>query len=185
LKSNIQTSRLELRTCIPSDAQFLLEFYTYNKEHLQEWEPIRNKEFYTYEYHLNQINLRKNYCFLLFKKGNNHSILGIINISNISRGVFLNCNIGYKLDKNETGNGYMKEGLDAIIHFIFNELKLHRIEANVIPKNKSSIKVLESLHFRNEGLAKDLLKINGKWEDHFRYALLNDSISSFELTFLF
>ena len=57
---------------------------------------------------------------------------------------------------------------------MFNDYKLHRIEANVMPKNKASLKVLKKLGFHEEGLAYNYLKINGKWEDHVYLALLDN-----------
>ena len=103
-----------------------------------------------------------------------------IGISNITEGVFQNCYIGYKLDFREIGKGYMKESLKRIIKYIFEELGLHRIEANIIPGNERSINLIEKIGFRREGLAKKLLKINGVWEDHYRYAILNDEMIATE-----
>ena len=59
---------------------------------------------------------------------------------------------------------------------IFNEMNLHRIEANIMPKNKRSIRVVEKLGFCNEGLSRNYLKICGKWEDHIHMVLLNDKV---------
>jgi [ribosomal protein S5]-alanine N-acetyltransferase len=59
---------------------------------------------------------------------------------------------------------------------MFQELGLHRIEANIMPKNKRSLRVVEKLGFYNEGLAYKYLKINGKWEDHIHMVLLNDKV---------
>lgn len=61
-------------------------------------------------------------------------------------------------------------------NIIFDDMKLHRIEANIMPKNKQSLKVVEKLGFYDEGLAYKYLKINGKWEDHIHMVLLNNKI---------
>ncbi|WP_278244288.1 GNAT family N-acetyltransferase [Caldisalinibacter kiritimatiensis] len=92
------------------------------------------------------------------------------------RGPFLSCFLGYKLDKDEVNKGYMTEALKMGIDIAFNELKLHRIEANIMPKNEASLRIVKKLGFYEEGVAKKYLKINGKWEDHIHMVLLNEDI---------
>ncbi|CZS09951.1 ribosomal-protein-S5-alanine N-acetyltransferase [Clostridioides difficile] len=92
------------------------------------------------------------------------------------RGVFLSCYLGYKLDQDEINQGYMTEAIQKGIDIIFNEYGLHRIEANVMPKNQRSLRVTEKLGFYNEGIAQKYLKINGIWEDHVHMVLLNDKV---------
>ena len=67
----------------------------------------------------------------------------------------------------------MIEALRAAIVIIFKELKLHRIEANIMPRNRHSMNLVKKLGFEYEGLAKKYLKINGKWEDHIHMTILN------------
>ena len=59
---------------------------------------------------------------------------------------------------------------------MFNEFELHRIEANIMPKNIRSFTVVEKLGFYNEGMALKYLNINGIWEDHIHMVLLNDKV---------
>ena len=70
----------------------------------------------------------------------------------------------------------MTEALHAAIVIVFKEIKLHRIEANIMPHNKPSIDLVKRLGFEYGGLAKKYLKINGKWEDHIHMTILNDEI---------
>ncbi|EOD01178.1 Ribosomal-protein-S5p-alanine acetyltransferase [Caldisalinibacter kiritimatiensis] len=70
----------------------------------------------------------------------------------------------------------MTEALKMGIDIAFNELKLHRIEANIMPKNEASLRIVKKLGFYEEGVAKKYLKINGKWEDHIHMVLLNEDI---------
>lgn len=70
------------------------------------------------------------------------------------------------------------EALKAAIRYIFEEWKLHRIEANIIPRNAASIRVIEKLGFEREGYCRKYLKINGIWEDHYSYALLNKAVET-------
>jgi len=103
-------------------------------------------------------------------------VLGSIALNNIVRGAFQSCHLGYKMDQNNINKGYMTEGLEKVIDYAFNVLKLHRIEANIMPHNAASLRVVEKLGFYNEGLAKKYLKINGRWEDHIHMVLLNESL---------
>lgn len=103
-------------------------------------------------------------------------IWGDINFSNIVRGIFQSCHLGYKIDENLRGQGYIVEALNAAINYMFEVEQLHRIEANIMPYNKASIRVVEKLNFTCEGLSRKYLKINGVWEDHLRYVLWNDQV---------
>jgi ribosomal-protein-alanine N-acetyltransferase len=68
----------------------------------------------------------------------------------------------------------MKEGLQLVIDCSFDELRLHRLEANIQPSNERSIALVRRLGFRMEGLSRRYLKIGGRWRDHERWALLAD-----------
>ena len=68
--------------------------------------------------------------------------------------------------------GYMTAAVRAVIPFVFDSLELHRLEAACLPANVASIKLLERTGFTREGIARRYLKINGVWQDHLLYALL-------------
>lgn len=110
--------------------------------------------------------------FWIFLKDSDE-ILGTVSFTNIIRGVLKSCYLGYKISQDHTGKGYMSEAVAAAITYAFKSLKLHRIEANIMPKNVASLKLIQNLGFEEEGLSKSYLKINGQWEDHYRFALLN------------
>lgn len=79
------------------------------------------------------------------------------------------------------GSGGSKPGLHdgslaRVIRYAFDELRLHRIEANIMPRNSASLKMVEKLGFSSEGLARKYLKINGIWEDHIHMVLLNEAV---------
>jgi len=59
----------------------------------------------------------------------------------------------------------------VLTRFAFEELRLHRVQIAVIPRNARSRRVMEKLHYREEGVARRYLEINGVWEDHVRYAI--------------
>lgn len=178
-----ETERLMLKVLDESYAEVVLDYYLRNKDFLAQWEPSRGEGFYTKQYHEEQ--LRKDLSGIqndnslrlwIFKKQDESRTIGTIAFNNIVWGAFLSCFLGYKLDKDEINKGYMTEAIKKGIDIMFNEYGLHRIEANIIPRNTPSLRVAEKLGFYNEGLAYKYLKINGKWEDHIHMVLLNDNI---------
>ncbi|MGF7056433.1 GNAT family N-acetyltransferase [Brassicibacter mesophilus] len=178
-----ETERLILKVVDKSYAELVVDYYLRNKSFLEEWEPIKDEDFYTKQYQEEQLDkesstIENNSSLRLwvFKNENENKVIGSIGFNNIVRGVFLSCHLGYKLDKDEINKGYITEAIRKGIEIMFIEFGLHRIEANIMPRNKRSLRVVEKLGFYNEGLAYKYLKINGKWEDHIHMVLLNDKV---------
>lgn len=183
MKRVYETDRLMLRILNEDSSPQVLDYYIRNKDFLEEWELKRPKEFYTLEAQASQLrNEFKDFeekralRLWIFKKDDKeeNKAIGLIAFNNIVWGAFLSCFLGYKLDKDEINKGYVTEALKKGIEIAFSEYKLHRIEANIMPKNARSLRVVEKLGFYNEGLAHKYLRINGKWEDHIHMVLLNE-----------
>ena len=143
-----------------------------NKLYLQPWEPLWSINELERSSFVKRVRMFERlshndqaYSFLIFKS-DNEGFIGEINISNVQRGIIQSCTIGYWIAKDCEGKGMMSESLELIKEFIFNELKLHRIEAACLPHNMPSLKVLLKNGFIKEGTARKLLKINDKWQDH-------------------
>jgi len=98
-------------------------------------------------------------------------ILGSVGISNVVRGAFQSCTLGYWIGAEHARNGYMTEALALTLHYCFRVLRLHRVEANIIPKNLPSTSLVRRLGFRDEGLARRYLRINLRWQDHTRWGM--------------
>ena len=96
---------------------------------------------------------------------------GEVNLSSIRRGPLQMGDIGYWIDQDQAGNGYMPESVVVLFRFAFEELGLHRLEIDIIPRNSRSRRVVEKLGLRQEGLAERLVEINGVWEDHLIFAV--------------
>ncbi|HRH44348.1 MAG TPA: GNAT family protein [Pyrinomonadaceae bacterium] len=112
-----------------------------------------------------------NECFVICQNVDN-TIVGAINLTQIFRKAFQNAYLGYSLGVNFTGKGFMTEAIDLILGHAFENLKLHRIEANVQPQNLASIKVLQRSGFTKEGFSRKYLKIDDVWCDHERWAII-------------
>ncbi len=85
--------------------------------------------------------------------------------------------IGYALNRNFWGKGYVNETLNALLNFAFVELNLHRIEADADPRNAASIRVLERLGFQKEGYLRERWIVNGEICDTVFYGLLQSDWS--------
>lgn len=178
-----ETERLILKVLDKSYAEVVMDYFLRNKSFLEEWEPVKSEEFYTIKYQEHQLDKdfssiknKNSFRLWIFKKEEKNRIIGSVGFNNIVMGAFLSCHLGYKLDKDEVNKGYITEAIQKGIDIMFNEFGLHRIEANIRPKNKGSLRVVEKLGFYNEGIAYKYLKINGKWEDHIHMVLLNDNV---------
>lgn len=98
-------------------------------------------------------------------------MVGVVNISEIVRGIFQSGYLGYYAFAPSAGRGLMREGLALVLERAFTELALHRLEANIQPGNDASIALVRRLGFRNEGFSPRYLRIGGAWRDHQRWAL--------------
>lgn len=179
------TERLKLKLLKPEYGPKVLRFYEENRKHLEPWEPKREKSFYEVHYHQQLLKGQVDYfrsgqgLYLWIFEGQDQEcsrVLGAVNFSNVIRGPFQSCFLGYKMDAQVLNKGYMTEAIAKGIQIMFDGYKLHRVEANVIPRNTRSLRVMEKLGFDLEGYSPKYLKINGVWEDHKRFALLNPAV---------
>lgn len=82
--------------------------------------------------------------------------------------------IGYTIARPYQRNGYGKECVVNILDFLFVTLKKHRVIASVDPMNEASVRLLEKLGFRREGLLRKSILVGGNWEDDLMYAMLEE-----------
>ena len=111
------------------------------------------------------------YGFGVFVEG---QFAGEINLSAIQRGPFQSAYVGYWIDEKHAGQSYTPEALVVLARFAFDDLRLHRLQISIIPRNSASRRVVEKLKIREEGVAERYLEINGVWEDHVRYAMTSE-----------
>ena len=184
-KSNLKlprlsTERLVCRLLEPHEATLMCSFRRENKTHLEKWEPLRKPAFFTESFWQAQLRVQlrdfregvsTNFCIL---DRDEVSIVGVCNYTNIVRGTFQSCQLGYAVSKRHEGQGLMEEALLQTNDFIFSELGLHRIMAAYLPHNHRSGSLLSKLGFKKEGFAEKYLKINGVWEDHVLTSKIKD-----------
>ena len=97
-----------------------------------------------------------------------------MNINEVVRGIFQSGYLGYWIGAPFARQGYVREGLALVVGHAFEELLLHRLEANIMPENAASLALVRGLGFRREGLSPRYLKIAGEWRDHERWSILAD-----------
>ncbi|NLQ16104.1 GNAT family N-acetyltransferase [Marinomonas sp. M1K-6] len=174
----IVTKRGVLTVLDEAQAPLLFDYLNQEKAFLTPWEPQRSEGYYSLETcQLRIREIRRDFVegkgvVLCFLSPNEDRMLAYSNYSNIIRGVFQACNLGYSLRESEQGKGMMHEALSAGVEYLHKEWQIDRIQATYMPRNIKSAAVLEKLGFDKEGLAKSYLKINGVWEDHILTALV-------------
>ncbi|WP_431903403.1 GNAT family N-acetyltransferase [Nonomuraea sp. bgisy101] len=104
------------------------------------------------------------------------AIAGMVNINSIIRGRLQGASLGYAAFAPTAGQGYMTEGLGLVLRHAFEELRLHRLEAQIQPGNDASLKLVRRLGFRYEGYSPGLLFIDGEWRDHERWAITSTMV---------
>lgn len=116
------------------------------------------------------------YPFFVFREADG-ALIGGLTLSNVRRGVAQSCSLGYWMGAPYAGRGHMTAAVRAVVPFVFDMLRLHRLEAACLPSNIASTRLLEKVGFSREGLARRYLCINGIWQDHLLYALVRDDVS--------
>lgn len=177
----LETRSLILHSADVAFADRLLAYYQRNREFLEEFEPKRDDDYLSLAHQkaILEQNMQAEadktaYRFYIFLRDDPQTIIGVVALTNVVRGCFLSCHLSYSLDQAHNNKGYMTQAIRAIAAYAFDILRLHRIEANIMPRNLPSRKVLEKCEFVEEGISKKYLKINGVWEDHIHMVLLND-----------
>lgn len=175
-----ETDRLYIKVLNSDSAPDVLDFLSRNKDIFEPYECEKSPLYYTTQFQSETLHaeftayLERRYArFYVFLKHCPDTIIGTVSFSNIRNFPYFDTTIGYKFDKDFQGNGYATEAIDMCISIIFNEFKLHRIEALVMPDNNASLRLVERLGFDHEGTSANLVKMSYGWQTHERYSLLN------------
>jgi len=172
--------RVVLRPLEPADGDAWREVRWRNREWLEPWEPLPEpgspdlmRDAAAFRARCasaaRQRHLDTAHPLAIFL--HDGTLAGEINLSGIQRGPFQSAHVGYWIDQAHAGRGLVPEALVLVLRLAFEELKLHRVEVAIVPRNKASRRVVEKLALREEGIAQDYLQIRGVWEDHVRYAI--------------
>ena len=108
----------------------------------------------------------------LVRQRDSGELIGVFNLNNIIRGPFQNAFLGYYAFQPYAGRGLMFDGLQLVLRYAFTTLRLHRLEANIQPRNAKSIALVRRCGFSHEGFSRSYLKVAGRWRDHERWAIV-------------
>ncbi|MEL6534996.1 MAG: GNAT family protein [Bacteroidota bacterium] len=179
----ITSPRLLLQSPSEVSPSSMLAYATRNEVFFAPWLPKRHPDFLTLPFQEKLLAARaqemeagREVTFYFSEQDTPHQIIGDLSFFGIIRGAMLSCLVGYKTDGNHLRQGYMREALQRGIDLVFDEMGLHRVEANIMPRNEPSVGLIKKLGFEYQGVAKRIIKINGVWEDHAQYVLLNQEI---------
>lgn len=123
--------------------------------------------------YLERMRRDENEAFLLIRR-DDQRLAGVINMTQIVRGLFCSAYLGYYAFSGCEGQGLMRAGMNAVLRAAFGRLRLHRLEANIQPRNLASIALVRGCGFSREGFSPRYLKIGGRWRDHERWAIVAD-----------
>ena len=165
----------------PGHEVILANYFAVNETHFQRWSPTTPKGHHSIESWATRLREREiefidgTSVHFIGTDETEAFVIGSCSLSNIVRGVFQSCHMGYSVAERFEGEGKMKEIAVHAIDYAFQELNLHRIMANHMPSNERSGGLLKRLGFEKEGYARNYLKIDGNWEDHVLNSLINRS----------
>jgi ribosomal-protein-alanine N-acetyltransferase len=185
----LDTGRLKVRLARPGMEAPLARFLTDNYAgHLDRWSPPPVEGFFTATFWRERLGIAVEeleadravrFVLQMGVAGDEGGtpldapIVGTCNYTNIVRGAFQACHLGYQIARDRQGQGLMSEALRATNAFMFEAMRMHRVMANFRPENARSRALLMRLGFVEEGLARDYLFIDGAWRDHVLTSLVH------------
>lgn len=176
----ISGRQIYLRGPLMRDYQEWAELRTTSRSYLAPWEPTwptddLSRASFRRRMRRYQRDVREDiaYPFLAFRRLDD-VLVGGCTLSNIQRGVQQSCALGYWAGEAHAGKGYITEAVKLLSQFVFDELHLHRLQAACLLDNEASKIVLTKAGFTQEGVARNYLKINGRWQDHLVFSILED-----------
>ena len=173
-------AQIELRLPEPEDVHAFLELVVRNRDHFRPYEPRRPPAYFTLAGQRDQIaaaqrqaRLGERFEFGIWETTSGE-LVGRISLGGISRGALQNAYLGYGVDIGHGGRGIATQAVKLAVRTAIDDLGLHRVQAAVVPENTASARVLTKAGFREEGLARRYLFLDGQWKDHRMFALTAD-----------
>ncbi len=170
------------RLVTPDDAEALAGLARTNRGFLAPWEPSRSENWYTSEGHragileaLDRHAQGWTLPHVIVDADDGGRIVGRMTLNGIVRGPFLSCSVGYWVGAVDNGRGLATAAMGAVKRVAFEELGLHRIQAETLLDNAASQVVLSRHGFVRFGMAPAYLNVGGRWQDHVMYQVLNDA----------
>ncbi len=174
----IETERLTLRLPQHGDWHDWAGLRQESADFLTPWEPLWSADHLSRRAFTNRVYWAQRawtqgtaLAVMMFRREDGR-IVCAITLDHIRRGPAQAGTLGYWIGQPHARRGYMREAIQGVVHFAFNDLDLSRIDAACLPENVASRGVLEKCGFKYEGVAQSYLQINGRWRNHVLYASL-------------
>lgn len=178
----LDTEHLRLAVLRKSEAPRACEYFIRNRDFHKQFAQTHADDYFT-------VPVQKKYLaydcesFLdgslvplwITEKGSD-KLIGRVSYFNFAYGGMMSCACGYHLDKDYEGKGIMSEALRSSLAFVFDEYKMHRVEAFILPENERSINLVKRAGFTYEGYRKSYMHIDGKYRDHEAFYILEDDM---------
>jgi len=170
---------VSLRIIRTKDAKTIERLVLGNREWLRPWEATNPHGPISFDFRsqiralLRQLESSDGMPFVILYQG---EIVGQLNVANILHGSVSSCVIGYWIAPEVAGLGITPTAVALAMDYMFNALGLHRVEIDIRPENGASIRVVQKLGLRHEGLKKNYIHINGDWRDHYVFALTYEEV---------
>ncbi|MDB4947264.1 MAG: Ribosomal-protein-S5p-alanine acetyltransferase [Labilithrix sp.] len=179
VSTRLVTERLVLRPPRPADVAEIRRLLRTNHAHLKPWNPAPPPgEDPTSITEVSKTVLRQrrdwkqgwSFVFMVAERSRPERFVGKIALNGVMRGAMHGAYLGYWMAEDSQGRGLVTEAIASVMDFAFGAAALHRVQAAIMPRNVKSLRVIEKLGFRREGLAERYLQIAGTWEDHVLFA---------------
>ncbi len=178
----LDTDNLRLAVLRKSEAARVAEYLQNNRDFHKQFSQTHTDDYFTVStqkkylaYDCNSF-LEGSLVPLWITLKDDNKIIGRVSFFNFAYGGMMSCACGYHLDKEHTGKGYMTEALKSAMAFVFDEYKMHRIEAFIVPENEPSLNLVKRVGFHYEGKRMSYMHINGRYRDHEAFYMLEDDM---------
>ena len=178
----LETERLRLSVLRKSEAPRVTAYFVKNRDFHKKYAQTHTDDYFT-------VSMQRKYLaydYNSFLDGSlvplwitlkeTGEIIGRVSFFNFAFGGMMSCACGYHLDKDHTGKGYMTEALKGAMAFVFDEYKMHRIEAFIVSDNEPSLNLVKRCGFHYEGKRISYMHINGRYRDHEAFYILEDDV---------
>jgi [ribosomal protein S5]-alanine N-acetyltransferase len=170
---------VKLRVAKMRDAKTLEQLILGNRAWLRPWEATNPEAPNSFDVRaqlrglLRQLDDQSGMPFLIEVQG---QVQGQLNVANVMYGSVSSAVLGYWVSPDVAGKGVMPTAVALVTDYLMDQVGLHRVEINIRPENTASLRVVQKLGFRYEGLKQRYIHINGDWRDHYVFALTKEEL---------
>lgn len=179
----LETDRLRLSVYKRSRAPLVTRYLCKNREFHKKWSQTYTDSYFQVKtqkqylkFDASEYKRERLFPLWITLKDDPSVIIGRVSLFNIALGGMRMCQLGYHLDEDQQHKGYMTEAVKSVVSFALSDLRLHRVEAFILPDNERSLELIRRCGFRHEGLRKSYMNINGQWRDHETFYILEEML---------